>query len=156
MCNNMTFEIHTLKAILLKNTTPKFGEVLLPIMYRRHDDEPVEMLGNIYPFSKINCGNQYDYEGILVHCSAEGIRYIIPYLIEYFLESQENLSSNLFDSFEQMPNFTFPHEKGLEKFIESLTVEERHAFIEGLDSIELSLKNAGYPVDGITQWKNLM
>ena len=152
----MNFEVSIFKAILLKNTIPKFGEVLLPIMYRRHDDEPVKMLGNIYPFSKIDNENQYDYEGILLHCSTEGIRYIIPYLIEYFLESQENLSSNLFDSFEQMPSVTIPYEKDLEKFIESLTVEERHAFIEGLDNIEQNLKHVRYSVDGITQWKNLM
>ena len=80
------------------NQIPSFDKMLIPIMYSRSDDEPLAFLSQVYPFDEISEEKEFPIDEIILHLSNEGRVFLFPKLFQYFLNSPDRRSYNLFSS----------------------------------------------------------
>lgn len=84
---------------MMVNDRLKFEDVLRPLCYVSADDEAVETLKLIFPFSYISVENMYDYETVILSASPKGWDAIFPLLTHFLSEDRERFDENISSSF---------------------------------------------------------
>ena len=80
----------------MTNNDLKFEDILRAACYVSADDEPVECLKLIFPFSCVTIENMYDYETVMFVASPIGWNAIFPLLVSFLSESRERFDENIF------------------------------------------------------------